>query len=135
MKRTLAALLLILGAFPLAYASSKHTQSNPYVEGTVLQVEKHETMQSTAGSNPSDAPLPDPGTYDYDIAVRVNCRTYVARYESWYDYVPANLSASQQVQLRLAHGTMYADVRNQKEVPMRIVSRHEDRVSCTSLKN
>lgn len=135
MKRIFAALLLVLGAFPLAFASSKHAQSNSFLEGTILQVEKHEAVQSRGGSNPSDAPLPDPETYDYDIAVRVNCRTYVARYESWYDYVPANLSASQQVQLRLAHGTMYVDVPNQKEVPMRIGSRHEDRGSCTSLKD
>ena len=135
MKSTFAAFFLVLGALPFAFASSKHAQSNSYLEGTILQVEKHETTQRTTGSNPSDAPLPDPETYDYDIAVRVNCRTYVARYQSWYDYVPANLSASQQVQLRLAHGTMYVDVPNQKEVPMRIVSRHEDRGSCASLKN
>jgi hypothetical protein len=134
-KRTFAALLLILATFPLAYASSKHAQSNPYLEGTVLQVEKHQSMQSTAGSNPSDAPLADPETYDYDVAVRVNCGTYVGRVESWYDYVPAGLSANQKIQLRLAHGTMYVDVPNQKEVPMRIVSRHEDRGSCNSLKN
>ena len=135
MKRTSAALLLILGAFPFAYASSKHTQSNAYLEGTVLQVERHETKQSTAGSNPSDAPLADPETYDYDIAVRVNCRTYVGRYETWYDYVPASLSASQKIQLRLAHGTMYVDVPNQREVPMRIVNRHEDGGACNSLQN
>lgn len=135
MNRTFAALLVILGAFPLAYASSKHAQSNPYLEGSVLQVEKHETTQSTAGSNPSDAPLPDPETYDYDISVRVNCGTYVGRYESWYDYVPASLSANQKVQLRVAHGTLYLDVPNQKEVPLRIVSRHQDRRPCGGLKN
>jgi hypothetical protein len=134
-NRTFATLFVILGALPFAQASAKHAQSKPYLEGTVLQVEKHETMQSTAGSNPSDAPLADPETYDYDIAVRVNCGTYVGRFESWYDYVPASLSAKQKIQLRFTHGTMYVDVPNQKEVPMRIVSRHEDRSSCGGLKN
>ena len=130
MKKQLTQFLLILGAFSLAHASSKPSQPKAYLEGTVLQVEKHETTQSTAGSNPSDAPLPDPETYDYDVAVRVKCGTYVGRFESWYDYVPATLSANQKIQVRLAHGTMYVDVLDQKEVPMRIISRHEDRGSC-----
>lgn len=133
MKRTTTGLLLILGAFSFAHASSKQSQSKSYMEGTVLQVEKHETTQSTAGSNPSDAPLPDPETYDYDVAVRVNCGTYVGRYETWYDYVPSTLSASQKIRLRLNHGVMYVNLPNQEEVQMRIVSRHEDR--CSNAKN
>ncbi len=135
MKSTFVAFFLVLGAFPFAYASSKHAQSNPFLEGSVLQVEKHETTQSTAGSNPSDAPLPGPETYNYDISVRVNCGTYVGRYESWYDYLPAGLSANHKVQLRLARGTMYLDVPNQGEVPLPIVSRHQDRRPCGGLKN
>jgi hypothetical protein len=133
-KKQLTQLLLILGAFSFAYASSKPSQPKAYLEGTVLQVEKHETTQISAGSNPSDSPLPDPESYDYDVAVRVNCGTYVGQFESWYDYLPATLSANQRIQLRLAHGTMYVNVPDQKEVPMRIVS-HEDRGPCSNLKN
>jgi hypothetical protein len=133
-KKRLMQLLLIVGAFSFAHASSKPSQPKAYLEGTVLHVEKHETTQMSTGSNPSDAPLADPETYDYDVAVRVNCGTYVGRYESWYDYVPATLSANQKIQLRLARGTMFVNVPDQKEVPMRIVS-HEDRGSCSNLKN
>ena len=135
MKSRLPVSLLILGALSCAYASSKQSQRKTYLEGTVVGVEKHETAQSTAGSNPSDAPLPDPETYDYDVAVRVNCGTYVGRYETWYDYVPSALSASQKIQLRLTHGVMYVNVPNQREVEMRIIQRHEDRGSCGNTRN
>jgi hypothetical protein len=99
-----------------------------------MRVDKHEIAQST-GSNPSDAPLPDPQTYDYDVAVRVNCGTYVGLYESWYDYVPSILTASQKIQLRLTHSAMYVNVPNQKEVGMRIIQRREEGGSCSSTKN
>jgi hypothetical protein len=101
----------------------------------VLQVEKHQAAPSTAGANPSDAPLADPETYDYDVAVRVNCGTYIGRYESWYDYVPSVLTANQRIRLRLARGEMYVNVPDQKEVAMRIVSRHAERGACINAKN
>lgn len=86
----------------------------------------------SSGSNPSDAPLPDPETYAYDVSVHVNCGTYVGRYESWYDYLPSVLSRNQNIYLRLTRGTMFVDVPNQRDLQMRIVSRHLERGSCNN---
>jgi hypothetical protein len=84
------------------------------------------------GDNPTDAPLADPQTFTYDISVRVNCGTYVGRYENWYDYVPSELSPNQKIQVRLTRSVMYVPVPNQKEVEMPIVNKHVERGLCES---
>jgi len=126
--KSIFAAVLILGVLPLANATDK--QGQPYSKGTVIKVERYEAPPMASGSNPSDAPLPDPETYDYDVSVKVNCGTYVGRYETWYNYVPSVLAPNQKVQLRMTHGEMYVDVPNQKEVEMRIVSRHKEHGPC-----
>lgn len=135
MKNVLFVLFFMIGILPVVNASEMRFTRKSYVEGTVLKVEKHERPQMSSGSNPSDAPLPDPETYAYDVSVHANCRTYVGRYESWYDYVPSVLSPSQDVQLRLTRAVMFVDVPNQKELRMRIVSRHRERGSCNEATN
>lgn len=134
MKKIFAGLAFI-GMLPLVNASNLPSTRKSYLEGTVVKIEKNDSPQMSSGSNPGDAPLPDPETYAYDVSVHVNCGTYVGRYESWYDYMPTALSPNQKIQLRLTRGEMFVDVPNQKELQMRIVSRHLERGSCTDSKN
>jgi len=135
MKETVVVVILLFGNLSLLDASTKQSPARTYLDGTVLRVEKHDTSPSTGGQNPSDAPLADPETYAYDVSVRVNCGTYVGRYESWYDYVPPVLSPTQKIQLRLTRSLMYVNVPNQKEVELSIVSRHVERGPCAEVKN
>jgi len=109
---------------------AKTSLPRPLQDATVLSVEKHEEQRMTGGDNPSDAPLPDPETFTYDISVRVDCGTYVGRYQSWYDYVPSVFTPNRKIQLRLTRSAMYVPVPNQKEVEMPIVSKHVERGPC-----
>jgi hypothetical protein len=120
----LAAMLAVINA------SAKESKIRQYFEGTVVRVDKYEPQQVVAGQNPSDAPLADPETFAYDIAVHVNCGTYVGRYQSWYDYVPSVFAADRKIQLRLTRSVMYVNVPNEKELELSIVSKHIERGPC-----
>jgi len=111
-------------------ASAKESKIRQYFEGTVVRVDKYEPQQVVAGQNPSDAPLADPETFAYDVAVHVNCGTYVGRYQSWYDYVPSVFAADRKIQLRLTRSVMYVNVPNEKELELSIVSKHIERGPC-----
>jgi hypothetical protein len=111
-------------------ASAKVSKIRQYFEGTVVRVDKYEPQQVVAGQNPSDAPLADPETFAYDVAVHVNCGTYVGRYQSWYDYVPSVFAADRKIQLRLTRSVMYVNVPNEKELELSIVSKHIERGPC-----
>ena len=111
-------------------ASAKESKIRQYFEGTVIRVDKYEPQQVVAGQNPSDAPLADPETFAYDVAVHVNCGTYVGRYQSWYDYVPSVFAADRKIQLRLTRSVMYVNVPNEKELELSIVSKHIERGPC-----
>lgn len=130
MTRRIAVAVVVLLALSLPLVYAKESQPKPYQDATVLRVDKHDEATRTGGDNPSDAPLPDPETFSYDIAVRVNCGTYVGRYQSWYDYVPSLFSPNQKIHLRLTRSVMYIPVPNQKEVEMPIVSKHVERGPC-----
>jgi hypothetical protein len=120
----LAAMLAVINA------SAKESKIRQYFEGTVVRVDKYEPQQVVAGQNPSDAPLADPETFAYDVAVHVNCGTYVGRYQSWYDYVPSVFAADRKIQLRLTRSVMYVNVPNEKELELSIVSKHIERGPC-----
>jgi hypothetical protein len=120
----LAAMLAVINA------SAKESKIRQYFEGTVIRVDKYEPQQVVAGQNPSDAPLADPETFAYDVAVHVNCGTYVGRYQSWYDYVPSVFAADRKIQLRLTRSVMYVNVPNEKELELSIVSKHIERGPC-----
>lgn len=131
MKRILAtSAFLLIVVFAVA---AKESKPQTYLPATVLRVDKHEGQSSFIGGNPSDAPLPDPETYIYDVSVHVSCGTYVGRYESWYDYVPSILSAKQKIQVRLTRSVMYVPVQNEKDLEMPIVSRHVERGPCMNV--
>lgn len=128
MKKELAvcAFLLLLSAAPL-YA--KKVQGDDYQTATVLRVEKTEAERpSTAGSNPSDAPLAS-RFYEYKVAVRVSCGTYVGHYQSYLDHLPAAFTPNEKVPVRLTKHTMYFKLPD-RQVQMSILSRHLERGPC-----
>jgi len=129
-KKIVIVSAILTGMWTVLSASAKESKIKQYVEGTVVRVEKHESQANVSGQNPSDAPLADPETYAYDVAVHVNCGTYVGRYQSWYDFVPSVFSPSHKIQLRLTRSVMYVDVPNQKELELPIVSKHVERGPC-----
>ncbi len=57
-------------------------------------------------------------------------RTYVGRYQSWYDYVPAVFQPNQKIHLRLTRGVIYVSVPNEREVELNIVNKHVERGPC-----
>jgi len=132
MRRGLVVCIALFAALCVLSASAKESQPKTYQQATVLRVDKHEGSPQVTADNPSDAPMPDPETFAYDIAVHVNCGTYVGRYQSWYDYVPSVFTPNQKIQLRLTRSAMYVPVPNQKEVQLSIVSKHIERGPCES---
>ena len=76
-----------------AFAAKK--KLDQYVDGTVIGVQS-QTVQSpeysTAGSNPSDAPLTS-SYYEYDVSIRVGCIIYVGRYLTPFRYLPSLFEA------------------------------------------
>lgn len=132
MKRIVLLSAILAVALPVLTASAKQSETKPYVEGIVLHVDKHQSAERVPGENPSDAPLSDPQVFAYDVAVNVNCGTYVGRYQSWYDYIPSVFKANQKIQLRLTRSVMYVNVPSEKEVQLSIVSKHIERGSCES---
>lgn len=131
MKKIVVAFAMLAAMLAVVSASAKESKIKQYIEGTVIRVDKHEHHDQVAiGENPSDAPLADPETFAYDIAVRAGCGTYVGRYRSWYDYVPSVFTEKQKLQLRLTRNVMYVNVPNEKELELSIVSRHVERGPC-----
>ena len=135
MKKVLVLSVILAGTLFVLSAYAKQSQIKQYLEGTVVRVDKHERVDRVPGENPSDAPLADPETYAYDIAVHVNCGTYVGRYRSWYDYVPAVFRPNQKIGLRLTRNMMYVDVPNEREVELNIVSKQVERGPCEIAKS
>jgi hypothetical protein len=127
MKIVVLLSVILAGALFVLSADAKQFQPKPYLEGTVVRVDKHQANERVPGENPSDAPLADPAVFSYDVAIHVNCGTYVGRYQSWYDYVPSVFKNNQKIQLRLTRSAMYVNVPNEKEVELNIVSRHIER--------
>ncbi len=130
MKKISIVIAVLAAMLAVINASAKESKIRQYFEGTVVRVDKYEPQQVVAGQNPSDAPLADPETFAYDVAVHVNCGTYVGRYQSWYDYVPSVFAADRKIQLRLTRSVMYVNVPNEKELELSIVSKHIERGPC-----
>lgn len=130
MKKILVVFVILAAMLAVVGASAKESKIKQYLEGTVVRVDKHEHREVASGQNPSDAPLPDPETFAYDIAVHVNCGTYVGRYQSWYDYVPSVFATDRKIQLRLTRNMMYVNVPSEKEIELSIVSKRPERGPC-----
>ncbi|HLW88921.1 MAG TPA: hypothetical protein VKR57_10550 [Terriglobales bacterium] len=122
MKRNLwvgiAALVFVV---PSLYASQ-------YVEGTVIEVQKHKVYSpeyTMGGSNPSDAPLTS-RYYAYEISIRIDCQTYIGRYETPFNYLTSAFTPNRPVQVRLTKHVMYFDLPNDPDMRMGIVHRRSE---------
>ncbi len=133
MKKIVVASAILASMLAVLSASAKESKIQQYVEGTVVRVDRHQSVASVSEQNPSDAPLPDPETFAYDVAVHVNCGSFVGRYQSWYDYVPSVFAADRKIQLRVARSVMYVNVPNEeKDLELAIVTKHIERGPCES---
>jgi len=118
--------VVVVGLVPALYGKTQGT--NAYVQGTVVGVKMHREYSpayAMGGSNPSDAPLAS-RSYVYEVAVRVDCRTYVGRYETPFHYLPSAFSANQPIQVRLTKHVLYFDVPDNPEMRMGVVHHRSD---------
>ena len=95
------------------------------MQGTVIQVQKHKVFSADSmvgDSNPSDAPLAS-RYYSYEVSVRVDCRTYVGRYQTPFNYLPSAFTPDRPIQVRVTKHLMYFDLPNDPDMRMGIVRR------------
>jgi hypothetical protein len=134
MKRfPIYALALILFA-PPASANAKRSsdKKEQYLPGTVVTVQKHEAKSNYIGDNPSDAPLQST-VFAYDIALRVSCGTYIGRYQSAFNYLPAVFTPNRPVEIRFQKHVMYVEVPGEPEYKIGIVDQPRGaRASCNN---
>jgi hypothetical protein len=126
MKKLLAlTIATFVISIPLLNASPTRANSAQYVQGTVVDVQKHKIQSpayTVAGSNPSDASLTS-RYYVYEVSVRVDCKTYVGRYETPFNYLPSAFTRDRPIQLRLTKRVMYFDFPNDPDMRMGIAHR------------
>jgi hypothetical protein len=119
-------IVVLVIAVPALHAAEPG-HPNPYVQGTVVHVQQRKVYSPDSmigGSNPSDAPLTS-RYYAYEVSVRVNCETYVGRYETPFNYLPSEFTSNQAIQVRLTKHVMYFDLPNNPDLRMGIVRRKE----------
>jgi hypothetical protein len=125
MKKSIYVALAVLVVVPTLNASPTRTSSNAYVQGVVIEVQKRKIYSpdfTIGGSNPSDAPLTS-RYYAYEVSVRVDCKTYVGRYETPLNYLPSEFTPDRPIQVRLTRHVMYFDLPNDPDMRMGIVQR------------
>jgi hypothetical protein len=102
----LVCMFLLLGAAP-SRASKVQDPTPYYQQATILSIEDHEVHSPTyGGNNPSDEPLSN-AVYVFDVAVRADCGTYLAHYESPIDYLPSALAAHQPIAVHVTKHFIY----------------------------
>ena len=120
--------IAVLVIVPMLNASPARSKANPFVQGTVIEVQKQKVYfpdYAIGGSNPSDAPLTS-RYYAYQVSVRVDCKTYVGRYETPFNYLPSEFTPNQPIQVHLTKHVMYFDLPNDPDMRMGIVRRSSD---------
>ena len=117
-----AALALLLCSGLLLYL---HASVKPgYQAATVTSVEPVDAShQVYAGGNPSDA-AGVPTEFAYDIGLKVDCTTYVGRYESATDYLPAAFKQQSSVDVRIAKHWVYVSLPMDHEIKLALMSHH-----------
>ena len=126
MKTVIYITVAVLVIVPMLNASVTRGKPNPFVQGTVVDVQKQKVDSpdtTIGGSNPSDAPLTS-RYYAYEVSVRVDCETYVGRYETPFNHLPSAFSPNQPIQVRLTKHVMYFDLPNDPDMRMGIIHRH-----------
>ena len=94
-----------------ASSASSSKPHNPFLPATIVDVEKQQVVEPpySGGDNPSDAPLQSV-FYAYQVAVHTTCNTYVARYESPYDYFPEAFAANHEIPVQVEKGSVNFDL-------------------------
>ncbi len=124
MKTKLCLTIVVLTiAAPMLHASHTQTSETPFVQGTVVSVQKQDAASPAhALTTPTDAPLSS-RYYTYEVTVRVGCKIYVGRYKTAFDYLPSAFSRDQRIPVRLTRHVLYFHVPNDAEMRMGIVHR------------
>ncbi len=128
MKRNIYIVTAALVIVPMLNGSPTRSNKNEYVQGTVIQVQKQKVFSpdyTIGGSNPSDAPLTS-RYYAYEVSVRVDCKTYVGRYETPFNYLPSEFTPDQPIKVRLTKHVMYFDLPNDPDMRMGVVHRSSE---------
>lgn len=123
MEKKIFIVVSLLIIVPALYATP--AQYRPYVKGTVVDVQKHKVYSPSytmGGSNPSDAPLASQ-YYAFEVSVRVDCKTYVGRYETPFNYLPSAFTTDQPIQVRVTSHAMYFDLPNDPDLKLGIIRR------------
>jgi hypothetical protein len=113
-----------------ALASGSASKSQTYEHATVLKVQEEATQPADVGSNPSDAPLSSP-TYSYKVWLRVDCVTYVARYDSWSDQPDPMFSPNRVIAVNTRKHDLRASGPGGRETRMSIIT-HSAIPGCDS---
>ena len=136
MKKILicVSLFAFTGIVP-ASSASRSKPANPFLPATIEQVEKLQVVEPpySGGDNPSDAPLQSV-FYAYQVAVHTTCNTYVARYESPYDYFPEAFAASHEIPVQVEKGFVNFDL-GFRQMRMAIIRHKTDKdPSCHAMR-
>jgi len=120
--------IAVLVIVPILSASPARGPSNPYVQGTVVEVQRQKLYSpdyAIAGSNPSDTPLTS-RYYAYEVSVRVDCKTYVGRYETPFNYLPAEFTPTRPIQVHVTKHVLYFDLPTDADMRIPIVRRRTE---------
>lgn len=121
-RRWLVVVVLLMSTGALnAYAA----KSSQLVRGTVVEVQEQRVQSpdpTVGGSNPSDAPLTS-RYYGFLISIRVDCETYIGRYETVLNYLPSAFTTGRPITMRLTKHVMYFDLPDDPELRIGIVRR------------
>ena len=131
---TCLSLLASTVALPALYARNM-TPPTPFQSATITAVQKQEVFEPpfSGGDNPSDAPLQS-GFWAYQVAVHTACNTYVARYESPYDYLPDAFAANHQIPVQIEKHSVNFDL-GFRQMKMPIVQHKTDKdSSCRAVR-
>jgi hypothetical protein len=126
MKRHLwIGIAVLVGMAPAARARQTQNHSNAYLQGTVVAVQKYKVYSpeyTMGGSNPSDAPLTS-RYYAFEVSIRVDCKTYVGRYDTPFNFLPSVFTPDKPIQVHMTKHVMYFDLPNDPDMRMGIVRR------------
>ena len=114
----IAVLVIVLNASPA------RGNANPFVRGTVIKVQRQKVYSRITRSGQQSfrcaselAVLRLPGF------LRVDCKTYVGRYETPFNYLPSEFTPNQPIRVHLTKRVMYFDLPNDPDMRMGIVRR------------
>ena len=125
MNKNICMVIAMLIIVPMSNASPTRSNSSPFVQVVVVHVQQHKVYSpdsTIGGSNPTDAPLTS-RYYAYEVSVRVDCKTYVGRYETPFNYLSSAFTPDRPIQVRLTRHAMYFDLPNDPDMRMSIVRR------------